>query len=154
MNQAAMLTRFVTDTDVDVVLVAGRYTLLDQAAARELLPAAQRRGVSVIAGGVFNSGVLAAPVAGATYDYQPAPAELIERARRLAELCARFGVPLRAAAARFPLTHPAVASVLIGARSAAEITDAIALRALDIPAALWDSLATSDERPAMRIAQP
>jgi D-threo-aldose 1-dehydrogenase len=154
MNQAAMLTRFVTDTDVDVVLVAGRYTLLDKTAARELLPAAQRRGVSVIAGGVFNSGVLAAPVAGATYDYQPAPAELIEKARRLGELCARFGVPLRAAAARFPLTHPAVASVLIGARSAAEIMDAVALRALDIPAALWDSLATSDERPAMRIAQP
>jgi D-threo-aldose 1-dehydrogenase len=154
MNQAAMLTRFVTDTDVDVVLVAGRYTLLDKTAARELLPAALRRGVSVIAGGVFNSGVLAAPVAGATYDYQPAPAELIEKARRLAGLCARFGVPLRAAAARFPLTHPAVASVLIGARSAAEVSDAIALRALDIPAALWDSLATSDERPAMRIAQP
>jgi D-threo-aldose 1-dehydrogenase len=154
MNQAAMLTRFVTDTDVDVVLVAGRYTLLDKTAARELLPAALRRGVSVIAGGVFNSGVLAAPVAGATYDYRPAPAELIEKARRLAGLCARFGVPLRAAAARFPLTHPAVASVLIGARSAAEVMDAIALRALDIPPALWDSLATSDERPAMRIAQP
>jgi D-threo-aldose 1-dehydrogenase len=142
MNQAEMLTRFVTDTDVDLVLVAGRYTLLDQSAAAELLPAALRRGVSVIAGGVFNSGVLAAPDAGATYDYQAAPAELIERARRLQEACARFGVPLRAAAARFPLTHPAVASVLIGARNAAEITDAVALRALDIPAALWDALAT------------
>jgi D-threo-aldose 1-dehydrogenase len=146
MNQAEMLTRFVTDTDVDVVLIAGRYTLLDQAAGRELLPAARRRGVSVIAGGVFNSGVLAAPVAGATYEYRPAPPELIARARRLAETCARFGVPLRAAAARFPLTHPAVASVLIGARSAAEVADALALRALDIPAALWESLATSDER--------
>jgi D-threo-aldose 1-dehydrogenase len=146
MNQAAMLTRFVTDTDVDAVLIAGRYTLLDKTAARELLPAALRRGVSVIAGGVFNSGVLAAPVAGAAYDYHAAPDELIERARRLAETCARFGVPLRAAAARFPLTHPAVASVLIGARSAAEITDALRLRALDIPAALWDSLATADER--------
>jgi D-threo-aldose 1-dehydrogenase len=146
MNQAAMLTRFVTDTDVDAVLVAGRYTLLDQTAARDLLPAALRRGVSVIAGGVFNSGVLAAPVAGATYDYHAAPEELIAQARRLAKTCARFGVPLRAAAARFPLTHPAVASVLIGARSAAEVTDALRLRALDIPAALWDSLATADER--------
>ena len=146
MNQAAMLTRFVTDTDVDAVLVAGRYTLLDKSAARELLPAALRRGVSVIAGGVFNSGVLAAPVAGATYDYHAAPGELIEKARRLAETCKRYRVPLRAAAARFPLTHPAVASVLIGARSAAEVSDALALRALDIPAALWDSLATSDER--------
>jgi D-threo-aldose 1-dehydrogenase len=146
MNQAAMLTRFVTDTDVDTVLVAGRYTLLDKSAASELLPAALRRGVSVIAGGVFNSGVLAAPVAGATYDYHAAPGELIEKARRLAETCARYGVPLRAAAARFPLTHPAVASVLIGVRSAAEVTDALRLRALDIPGALWDSLATADER--------
>jgi D-threo-aldose 1-dehydrogenase len=141
MNQAEMLTRFVTDTDVDVVLVAGRFTLLDQSAAAELLPAAQRRGVSVIVGGVFNSGVLAAPVAGATYDYQAAPAGLIERAARLERACARFGVPLRAAAARFPLNHPAVASVLIGARSAAEVTDALRLRALDIPDALWDAVA-------------
>jgi D-threo-aldose 1-dehydrogenase len=141
MNQAELLTRFVTDTDVDLVLVAGRYTLLDRSAAAELLPAALRRGVSVIAGGVFNSGVLAAPVAGATYNYQAAPAALLERAGRLQETCARFGVPLRAAAARFPLTHPAVASVLIGARNAAEVTDALRLRALDIPAALWDALA-------------
>ncbi len=145
MNQTAMLTRFVTDTDIDTVLVAGRYTLLDKSAASDLLPAAQSRGVSVIAGGVFNSGVLAAPVAGATYDYHAAPNDLIERARRLAETCARFGVPLRAAAARFPLTHPAVASVLIGVRSAAEVDDALSMRALDIPAGLWDSLATADE---------
>jgi D-threo-aldose 1-dehydrogenase len=141
MNQAEMLTRFVTDTDVDLVLVAGRYTLLDRSAAAELLPAALRRGVSVIAGGVFNSGVLAAPVAGATYDYQAAPAELIAKAGRLDQTCARFGVPLRAAAARFPLTHPAVASVLIGARDAAEVTDALRMRAVGIPDALWDSLA-------------
>ena len=146
MNQTAMLTRFVTDTDVDVVLVAGRYTLLDRSAAAELLPAALRRGVSVLAGGVFNSGVLADPAAGATYDYQAASDELIGRARLLAERCARFGVPLRAAAARFPLTHPAVASVLIGARSAAEVTDALRLRALDIPGALWDCLATAGEK--------
>jgi len=141
MNQAEMLTRFVTDTDVDLVLVAGRYTLLDQSAAAELLPAALRRGVSVIAGGVFNSGLLAAPAEGATFDYRAAPAGLIERARRLQAACARFGVPLRAAAARFPLTHPAVASVLIGARNAAEVTDAIRLRAVDIPAALWEAVA-------------
>jgi D-threo-aldose 1-dehydrogenase len=145
MNQAAMLTRFVTDTDVDVVLVAGRYTLLDKSAGRELLPAARRRGVSVIAGGVFNSGVLAVPAAGATYDYHAAPDELIARARRLAEVCAEFGVPLRAAAARFPLTHPAVASVLIGVRSAAEADDALRLRAVDIPGTLWDALAAVDD---------
>jgi D-threo-aldose 1-dehydrogenase len=145
MNQAGMLTRFVTDTDIDVVLVAGRYTLLDRSAADALLPAAARRGVSVIVGGVFNSGLLAAPEPGSTYDYQAASGELVSRARALERTCARFGVPLRAVAARFPLTHPAVASVLIGARDAAEISDAIALRALDIPDALWHSLATGDK---------
>lgn len=144
MNQAAMLTRFVADTDIDVVLVAGRYTLLDRSAAAALLPEALRRGVSVMAGGVFNSGLLAAPASGSTYDYQAASDEVISRARLLEETCARFGVPLRAAAARFPLTHPAVTSVLIGARSAAELTDAVQLRALDIPEALWGALAAAD----------
>jgi D-threo-aldose 1-dehydrogenase len=147
MNQSAMLTRFVTDTDVDVVLLAGRYTLLDRSAALDLLPAALGRGVSVIAGGVFNSGVLAAPDAGATYNYETAPDELIARARRLAATCERFGVPLRAAAARFPLTHPAVASVLIGARSAHEVTDALTQRRRDIPEALWDFLSGEESQP-------
>ncbi len=141
MNQTALLTRFVTDTDVDTVLVAGRYTLLDQSAADALLPAALERGVAVIAGGVFNSGLLAAPAAGARFDYQVAPAAVLARARELEAVCAQFGVPLRAAAARFPLRHPAVASVLIGARSAAEIADAVRLRDADIPSALWDALA-------------
>jgi D-threo-aldose 1-dehydrogenase len=141
MNQAEMLTRFVTDTDIDLVLIAGRYTLLDQSAADTLLPAALDRGVAVIAGGVFNSGVLAAPTAGARYEYQPAPGSLIGRARAMETVCEQFGVPLRAAAARFPLRHPAVASVLIGARNASEITDAIDLRRLEIPDALWDALA-------------
>ena len=143
MNQTTMLNRFVTDTDVDVVLVAGRYSLLDQSAAVSLLPTALERGVGVIVGGVFNSGLLAAPAAGATYDYKAAPDALIARAQDLAALCARFGVPLRAAAARFPLRHSAVASVLIGARSAAEITDAIDLRVTEIPAELWTALAES-----------
>jgi D-threo-aldose 1-dehydrogenase len=141
MNQAEMLTRFVTDTDIDLVLVAGRYTLLDQTAAGALLPAALQRGIGVVAGGVFNSGLLAAPDPGTHFDYQPASSALVTRARQLAAACQQFGVPLRAAAARFPLRHPAIASVLIGARSAAEVTDAIRLRGLDIPAALWDALA-------------
>jgi D-threo-aldose 1-dehydrogenase len=140
MNQAEMLTRFVTDTDVDVVLVAGRYTLLDRSAGRTLLPAAHQRGVSVVVGGVFNSGLLAAPETEATYDYRVAPGPLVARARRLEAICARFGVPLRAAAARFPLRHPAVASVLIGARSAAEIGDALALWQAGVPPGLWDAL--------------
>jgi D-threo-aldose 1-dehydrogenase len=146
MNQTEMLTRFVRETDIDLVLVAGRYTLLDQSAADTLLPAALERGVSVIAGGVFNSGVLAVPTPDATYDYAVAPGSLISRALRLQELYAQFGVPLRAAAARFPLAHPAVASVLIGARNAAEVTDAITLRGLDIPPELWESLATAQAK--------
>jgi len=146
MNQTEMLTRFVRETDIDVVLVAGRYTLLDRTAADMLLPAALERGVSVIAGGVFNSGVLAAPTPDATYDYAAAPGSLISRALRLQEISAQAGVPLRAAAARFPLAHPAVASVLIGARNAAEVTDAITLRGLDIPPELWESLATAQEK--------
>lgn len=141
MNQAEMLTRFVTETDIDVVLVAGRYTLLDRSAADALLPAAAEHGVSVIAAGVFNSGLLAAPASGATYDYQAAPDSLLSRALRLQDACAGFGVPLRAAAARFPLRHPAVASVLIGVRDAAEVADAIRLRSLPIPQPLWDALA-------------
>ena len=140
MNQAAMLTRFVIETDVDVVLVAGRYTLLDKSAADTLLPAALERGVAVIAAGVFNSGLLASPGPGTTYDYQAAPDALVARAEHLERVCAGYGVPLRAAAARFPLTHPAVASVLIGARSAAEVTDALGLREVDIPAELWADL--------------
>jgi D-threo-aldose 1-dehydrogenase len=100
-----MLTRFVTDTDVDVVLVAGRYTLLDQSAVDTLLPAALSRGVSVIVGGVFNSGLLAEPGADATYDYRVASGPLIARARR----------------------------------------DALRLRTLDIPAALWGALAAADD---------
>jgi D-threo-aldose 1-dehydrogenase len=141
MNQAEMLTRFVANTDVDVVLIAGRCTLLDQSAAETLMPAAADRGVAVIVGGVFNSGLLAAPAGDAPFDYRAAPAPIVARARRLEAACEEFGVPLRAAAARFPLLHPAVASVLIGARSAAEISDAITLRNTDLPAALWDALA-------------
>jgi D-threo-aldose 1-dehydrogenase len=148
MNQAGMLTRFVTDTDVDVVLLAGRYTLLDQRAAQALLPAARDRGVSVMAGGVFNSGLLACPGPGARFDYRAAPAALVERALALEATCARYGVPLRAAAARFPLRHPAVAAVLIGARAPQEITDAVALRRLAIPEALWDALAAPEGDPS------
>jgi D-threo-aldose 1-dehydrogenase len=140
MNQAGLLTRFIRDTNIDVVLIAGRYTLLDQRAADELLPAAADRGVGVIVGGVFNSGLLADPSDDARFDYDRAPPAMLRRARELEAVCGSHGVPLRAAAARFPLGHSAVASVLIGARSPAEISDAIELRERAIPAALWDAL--------------
>ena len=140
MNQSALLARFVREADVDCVLLAGRYTLLDQSGLDELLPLCAQRGTSVIAGGVFNSGLLADPSPRATYDYAPASSELVARAQRLAEVCARHGVDLKAAALRFPLAHPAVACVLTGARSAAEMAENARLFSQPIPLALWDDL--------------
>ncbi|MGW0869381.1 aldo/keto reductase [Streptomyces sp. NPDC002740] len=140
MNQAEMLTRFVRDTDVDVVLCAGRYTLLDQRARAELLPAAVERGVSVVVGGAFNSGLLADPRPGATFDYARAPAELLDRARRMKETADRHGITLRAAALAFCAAHPAVASVLVGTRSAAEVRDCAEQFATPVPAAFWQEL--------------
>ncbi|MFD7430712.1 aldo/keto reductase [Streptomyces sp. NPDC059814] len=140
MNQTAMLTRFVRDTDVDVVLCAGRHTLLDQSALTDLLPAAAARGRSVVVGGVFNSGLLADPRPGATYDYAAAPLNLLDRALRLKAVTEGHGVPLRAAALHYPLTHPAVAGVLVGTRSPEEVRDAAALLRRPVPDDLWDEL--------------
>ncbi|MFI7347658.1 aldo/keto reductase [Streptomyces sp. NPDC049936] len=140
MNQSRMLTRFLTDTDVDAVLCAGRYTLLEQGALETLLPAASAAGKSVIVGGVFNSGLLADPAPGATYDYTAAPADLLERAVRMRAVVEAHGLPLRAAALRFPFGHPAVASVLVGARSAAQVVDAVARVRGPAPRAVWDDL--------------
>ncbi|MFB7613604.1 aldo/keto reductase [Kitasatospora sp. NPDC056181] len=140
MNQADLLARFVRETDIDAVLLAGRYSLLDQRGLTELLPLAQQRGVGVVIGGVFNSGLLADPRPGATFDYTAAPADLVSRALDLKAVCARYGVPLRAAALRFPFGHPAVASVLVGTRSAAEVLDASAMLHEGVPDALWAEL--------------
>ncbi|AUY53960.1 aldo/keto reductase [Streptomyces sp. CB01881] len=140
MNQADLLARFVRETDIDAVLLAGRYSLLDQRGLAELLPLAQQRGVGVVIGGVFNSGLLADPRPGATFDYAAAPAGLVSRALDLKAVCERYGVPLRAAALRFPFGHPAVASVLVGTRSAAEVRDATAMLHHGVPDALWAEL--------------
>ncbi|GIF08276.1 aldo/keto reductase [Actinoplanes siamensis] len=140
MNQSAMLTEFARTGHFDCFLLAGRYTLLDQSGLRDLLPECTRRGISVICGGVYNSGILADPERNGTYDYRSAPPEILVRARAMAAVCARYGVPLRAAALQFPLAHPAVASVLIGMRSAAEAADAAAMAALEIPGELWHDL--------------
>ncbi|MFF1678152.1 aldo/keto reductase [Streptomyces sp. NPDC058256] len=140
MNQTAMLTRFVTETDLDCVLVAGRYSLLDRGAADVLLPLCAEREVGVLVGGVFNSGILADPSLGATYDYAPAPDEVLRRARSLSERCAAHGVPLAAAALQFPLRHPAVTGVVLGARSPLEVAENIAHATAEIPAELWAEL--------------
>ncbi|MFD7702286.1 aldo/keto reductase [Streptomyces caelestis] len=140
MNQTAMLTRFVRDTDVDVVLCAGRHTLLDHRALTDLLPAALEHGASVVIGGAFNSGLLADPRPGATYDYTRAPAELLDRALRLKEAAERHGTTLRAAALAYCAAHPAVASVLVGTRSAAEVHDCADRFTAPVPTALWREL--------------
>ncbi|WP_368396658.1 aldo/keto reductase [Streptomyces sclerotialus] len=140
MNQTAMLTRFLRDTDVDAVLLAGRYTLLDHSGLDAVLPEAAARGRSVVIGGVFNSGLLADPRPGATYDYAPAARPVLDRALCLKAVTERHGVPLRAAALRFPFGHPAVASVLVGARSPAEAADAADLLRRPVPSALWAEL--------------
>jgi D-threo-aldose 1-dehydrogenase len=142
MNQVEMLARFARETDVDCLLVAGRYTLLDQVALTELLPLCEDRGIAVIAGGVFNSGILARPAAGAPYNYEPAAAEIVERAQRIEAVCAAFNVPVKAAALQFPLAHPAVACVLTGCRSVEELTENVELFELELPAGLWPALKT------------
>ena len=140
MNQAPLLAALVREADLDCVLLAGRYTLLDQSGLGELLPACVERGVAVLAGGVFNSGLLADPRPGARFDYRPTDAATLARALALQEVCARHGVPLAAAALQFPLGHPAVATVVVGARSAQEVATNVELFELEIPGALWADL--------------
>jgi D-threo-aldose 1-dehydrogenase len=140
MKQAPMLTRFVRETDMDVVLLAGRYTLLDQQALAELLPACVERHTSVVLGGVFNTGVLANPSAASTFEYQPVTAEVLDRALRIEAVCSRHGVPLAAAALQFPLAHPAITTVAIGARNAQEVRENAANAHLAIPAQMWAEL--------------
>jgi D-threo-aldose 1-dehydrogenase len=140
MNQTAALETFARETDPDLFLLAGRYTLLEQGALSTFLPLCEQRGIAVIAGGAFNSGLLADPNPGTHYNYLPAPQPLIERARRLQAVCARHGVPLKAAAIQFPIAHPAVAVVLTGVRRAAEISENCDLFDLPVPPDLWQEL--------------
>jgi D-threo-aldose 1-dehydrogenase len=130
------------------VLCAGRYTLLDQAGLSDLLPAATERGASIVIGGVYNSGVLADPRPGAHYNYEHAPESIVARAMRLDEVCREFGVPLKAAATQFPFGHPAIASVLTGARSAEEITENVAMFEHPVPPQLWQRLVELELLPA------
>ncbi len=146
MNQTEMLTRFVRDTNLDVVMCAGRYTLLEQGALDELLSAALDRGVSVVAAAVFNSGLLARdrPPAGVTYNYAPASPEVLARVNAIADACEAHGVTLPAAALQFALGHPAVATVCTGARSAEQVQRNARLFAVPIPDALWADLILAD----------
>lgn len=142
MNQWEMPERFVRETDIDVVMLAGRYTLLEQPSLVSFLPLCAERGVSVVACGVFNSGLLSKPVvaADAKYNYEDAPAELVSRARSIAEVCERHGVTLPEAAIQFALGHPAVVSVVIGSRTAEQMNANAAYFSASIPADLWNEL--------------
>jgi len=141
MNQSAMLTRFVRRLDLDVVLCAGRYTLLEQPAAADLLPACLERGTSVVIGGVYNSGLLIDPEPGAPYDYAPAPETVLARAQALRATCAEYGVPLPAVALAYVRRHPAVTSVLVGCRTPGEVDQTLAYWDHPVPDALWEELA-------------
>jgi len=124
----------------DAVLVAGRYSLLDQSML-ELVPVARAAGTKLIVGGVFNSGILATgAVPGAMFHYDPAPEPVLARTRAIEALCRKHEVPLRAAALQFPLAHPDVAMLLLGPRHVDELADNLALLAHPIPAAFWRAL--------------
>ena len=141
INEADTSTRFIKAGDFDCMLLAGRYTLLEQGALEEFLPECTRRGVSVILGGPYNSGILTGNVkAGATHDYVAAPQPLVEKAQKIEAVCQRHGVPLGAAAMQFPLFHPAFCSVIPGALSVAEVKQNVAYMNVKIPVELWSEL--------------
>jgi D-threo-aldose 1-dehydrogenase len=141
LNEADMSARFVRAGDFDCVLLAGRYTLLEQRALDDFLPLCVSRNVSVILGGPLNSGVLATGARqGAKYDYADAPAWVMNRVARIEQVCLHHGVPLAAAALQFPLAHPAIAAIIPGAVSEQEFRSNFALMRHPIPAAMWDEL--------------
>jgi D-threo-aldose 1-dehydrogenase len=144
VNDTQVCLDVLARADLDCLLLAGRYTLIDQKGLPELLPLCERRGIRVAIGGVFNSGILATGVRQSTerplFNYGPAGAHWIDRVRRIETLCAEFGIPLRAAALQFPLAHPAVEIVLVGAHHRDQWSDAIEMIRHAIPAAFWTAL--------------
>ena len=127
--------------DFDIFLLAGRYTLLEQEALESFLPLAQARGIGLVIGGPYNSGVLATgPKPGAFYNYNPAPQEVLDRVARIEAVCRRHDTPMVEAAFQFPLRHPAVVSVIPGGQGVAEVRANLRAAHADIPAALWADL--------------
>lgn len=142
MNGWQMLVDFAEAGEFDYFLLAGRHTLLEQEAGRTLLPVCLEKGISVVVGGPYSSGVLATgAVEGARYNYGPAPDDVLDRVRRIEAICAAHGVPLRAAALQFCAAHPAVASVIPGARTPEEVAENVELFTREIPAPFWADLA-------------
>lgn len=143
VNESPIAHRFCRDFQPDVVLLAGRYSLLEQPALADLLPYASEKGIGIILGGVFNSGILATgAVEGARYNYSEPPADVLERVRRLESVCDDHGVPLRRAALQFVFGHDAVSAVVLGAVSPEEVESQVADFAEPVPAALWERMRT------------
>ena len=141
MNQWEMLRQFAKDADFDCFLVAGRYTLLDHSALHELMPLCLEKDISLILGGPYNSGILASDLnTKSTYFYDPSPFEVIEKAKKIKQVCDRHHVPLKAAAIQFGLMHQSVASTIPGPRSPKEIEDNIVMASMKIEPDLWKEL--------------
>lgn len=141
VNEAGMCERFARAGDFDTMLLAGRYSLLEQPALASFMPLALEKGIGLMLGGVFNSGILATgPVAGARYNYRPAPPEIRTRVAAIEAVCIRHGVPLRRAALQFPLGHAAVSSLVMGAVTPSEVADQLAELSAPIPPSLWAEL--------------
>ena len=138
MNEWQMPAKFIRAFDIDAVLLAGRYTLLDHSAYAEFLPLCVERDVKIIVGGPYNSGILARDLDGdVTFDYEIAPQHLVDQARRLDAVCRRYGVDLKAAALQFVLAHPAVGTAVPGAQSVDELEENFALVGQEIPGDVW-----------------
>jgi D-threo-aldose 1-dehydrogenase len=140
INFCDVAIEIMKNVDLDIVLLAGRYTLLDQSAQNKLLPYALERKVDITIGGVFNSGVLADPKPGATFEYLPASDEIIAKAQAIGAFLSERGIPLTAAALQFPLRHPAVTSVLTGSRNSKELLANMADFDLELPENIWNQL--------------
>ena len=140
INFCDVAVEIMKSVDLDIVLLAGRYTLLDQSAQNKLLPYALERKVDITIGGVFNSGVLADPKPGATFEYLPASDEIIKKAQDIGAFLSKQGLPLTAAALQFPLRHPAVTSVLTGSRNSKELLANMADFDLELPEDIWNQL--------------
>ncbi len=141
VNNWEIMLDFMKAGDFDTLLVAGRYTLLEQEALNDLLPLCERRNTALVIGGGFNGGILATgAVPGAKWNYAPAPAPIMEKVKKIEAVCARHGVPLPAAALQFLLAHPAVASHVPGTRNVAQMNQNLALMSHKIPVAFWQEL--------------